>query len=90
MEALGGLPDGQDVLVSLFSIFSAAGRLACGSVPEALWRRYGVPRWALAFLVGVAGLTTRVCLISMASSLRVLWLAAVMAAWMMPIYTAKL
>ena len=47
VEALGGLPDGQDVLVSLFSIFSAAGRLACGSFPEALWHRYGVPRWAL-------------------------------------------
>ena len=44
VESLGGLPDGQDVLVSLFSIFSAAGRLACGSFPELLWRRYSVPR----------------------------------------------
>lgn len=48
------------------------------------------PKVGTCILVDVAGLTVRVCLISMASSLRVLWLAAVMAAWMMPIYTAKL
>jgi hypothetical protein len=41
---LGGAADGQDVLVSLFSIFSAAGRLACGFLPELLLRRHGVPR----------------------------------------------
>lgn len=44
VESLGGAADGQDVLVSLFSIFSAAGRLACGFLPEVLLRRYGVPR----------------------------------------------
>ena len=50
VESLGGLPDGQDVLVSLFSIFSAAGRLACGSFPEFLWHRYNVPRCATDFM----------------------------------------
>ena len=44
VKSLGGLPDGQDVLVSLFSIFSAAGRLACGFLPETFLRRYSVPR----------------------------------------------
>ncbi|CAL5224648.1 g7366 [Coccomyxa viridis] len=77
VESLGGMPDGQDVLVSLFSIFSAAGRLACGSFPEFLWHRYNVPRTA--FLVGVTGLTAGVCLISAASSLQLLWLAAPLA-----------
>ena len=45
VESLGGFPDGQDVLVSFFSIFSAAGRLACGLLPEAVWHRYNVPRY---------------------------------------------
>jgi hypothetical protein len=44
VESLGGGSDGQDVLVSLFSVFSAAGRLACGSIPERLLHSYGLPR----------------------------------------------
>lgn len=44
VESLGGGRDGQDVLVSLFSVFSAAGRLACGSIPERLLQRHGLPR----------------------------------------------
>ncbi len=44
VESLGGGRDGQDVLVSLFSVFSAAGRLACGSIPERLLQSYGLPR----------------------------------------------
>ncbi len=44
VESLGGGRDGQDVLVSLFSVFSAAGRLACGSIPERLLHSYGLPR----------------------------------------------
>ena len=149
MESLGGMPDGQDVLVSLFSIFSAAGRLACGGLPETMWQRHRVPRHALlpvcrlgfrlhlrpltivpagfqttwrsapplcvkssssatmldsqclecasprcarksaelspsvsrrtAFLVGVAGLTSAVCLLCAAASLQLLWVAAPLA-----------
>ncbi|CAK0787583.1 hypothetical protein CVIRNUC_010805 [Coccomyxa viridis] len=77
VKSLGGLPDGQDVLVSLFSIFSAAGRLACGFLPETFLHRYSVPRTA--FLVAVAGLTAGVCLVSAASSLALLWVAAPLA-----------
>ena len=46
----GGGQRGPDVLVSLFSVFSAAGRLACGAAPEQLLRSHGIPRRAQASL----------------------------------------
>ncbi|KAK9904691.1 hypothetical protein WJX75_000633 [Coccomyxa subellipsoidea] len=74
VESLGGGSDGQDVLVSLFSVFSAAGRLACGSIPERLLHSYGLPRTL--FLVGVSALTAGVCVLSALSRLALLWAAA--------------
>ncbi|EIE19129.1 Nodulin-like-domain-containing protein [Coccomyxa subellipsoidea C-169] len=74
VESLGGGRDGQDVLVSLFSVFSAAGRLACGSIPERLLHSYGLPRTL--FLVVVSALTAAVCALSALSRLALLWAAA--------------
>ncbi|CAL8464603.1 g4138 [Coccomyxa elongata] len=74
VESLGGGRDGQDVLVSLFSVFSAAGRLACGSIPERLLQTYGLPRTL--FLVGVSVLTAAVCALSALSQPALLWVAA--------------
>ena len=44
MESIGATQQGPDVLVSLFSIASAAGRLACGSVPDHFLQTRAIPR----------------------------------------------
>ena len=46
VESIGGERQGPDVLVSLFSVFSAAGRLACGAIPERFLHSHGIPRRA--------------------------------------------
>jgi hypothetical protein len=46
VESIGGDDQGPDVLVSLFSVFSAAGRLACGAIPEHFLHSRGIPRRA--------------------------------------------
>ena len=50
VESLGGEHRGPDVLVSLFSIASAAGRLACGAAPEQALHSHGIPRRAASLL----------------------------------------
>ena len=44
VESIGATQQGPDVLVSLFSIASAAGRLACGSVPDHFLQAHAIPR----------------------------------------------
>ena len=51
MESIGATQQGPDVLVSLFSIASAAGRLACGSVPDHFLQTRHIPRQASRSLV---------------------------------------
>ena len=51
MQALGGASDGQAALVSLFSVASAAGRLAAGHLPERALHAWRTPRCACAWLL---------------------------------------
>lgn len=44
VQALGGAPDGQAVLLALFSVASAAGRLAAGHLPERALHARRTPR----------------------------------------------
>lgn len=46
MQAFGGAPDGQAALVALFSVASAAGRLAAGHLPERALAARRTPRCA--------------------------------------------
>jgi hypothetical protein len=46
VQALGGAPDGQATLVALFSVASAAGRLAAGHLPERALASRRTPRCA--------------------------------------------
>ena len=48
VESIGATQQGPDVLVSLFSIASAAGRLACGSVPDHFLQTRAHPQAGLA------------------------------------------
>ena len=57
VQALGGASDGQAALVSLFSVASAAGRLAAGHLPERALHAWRTPRCACpALALGVIGL----------------------------------
>ncbi len=51
--ALGGEPGGQVVIVSLFSVANAAGRLLMGYAPEHFLHSRGTPRVAFLLLVAV-------------------------------------
>jgi len=46
VQAFGGAPDGQAALVALFSVASAAGRLAAGHLPERALASRRTPRCA--------------------------------------------
>ena len=44
MESLKGPPDGQDPLLTLFSVASCFGRLVFGFLPEQALHVWGTPR----------------------------------------------
>ncbi|KAK9818151.1 hypothetical protein WJX72_007867 [[Myrmecia] bisecta] len=58
VQSRGGSHDGQALLVSLFSVLNATGRLAFGYIPERTLHLWGVPRSF--FLVVVAAASTMV------------------------------
>ena len=47
VQSLNGPADGQDPLLSLFSVFNCLGRVFFGSFPEMALHRWGTPRSAL-------------------------------------------
>ncbi|KAK9838163.1 hypothetical protein WJX81_005591 [Elliptochloris bilobata] len=74
VQTLGGAPDGQAALVALFSVASAAGRLAAGHLPERALHAWRTPRPV--YLVATALLTASAMALAACADLRVLWLVA--------------
>lgn len=74
--ALGGVKDGQVVMVSLFSVANAAGRLTMGYIPEHYLHARATPRSY--FLVAIAALTTAVAAFLSVARLAQLYVASLL------------